>query len=235
MGFSADEACDVGRDTGSPASPDYGPTDNAFTGTIDWVQIDVGDDGHDHLITPEDRFNIAMASGSRTGVDAVQIKVMSVFFFHAQESAMESLRPPHKTPKRARRPGRPRTTNWGAGIRRSYGERTAATNRLLHRRLPRPECVGPELKPSDQTDRRHPLLMFSNADCLVLLSRRARDAVLRALRRRRSAVLRASGADHGWRRSSGRWTTAPATGCTSRRPARGGRSVRRSRNEASPC
>ena len=61
MGFSADEACDVGRDTGSPASPDYGPTDNAFTGTIDWVQIDVGDDGHDHLITPEDRFNIAMA------------------------------------------------------------------------------------------------------------------------------------------------------------------------------
>ena len=25
MGFSADEACDVGADTGSPASPDYGP------------------------------------------------------------------------------------------------------------------------------------------------------------------------------------------------------------------
>ena len=61
MAFSADEACDVGRDTGSPASPDYGPTDNAFTGTIDWVQIDLGDDSHDHLITPEDRFKIAMA------------------------------------------------------------------------------------------------------------------------------------------------------------------------------
>ncbi len=61
MAFSADEACDVGRDTGSPASTDYGPTGNAFTGTIDWVQIDIGEDSHDHLVTPEDRFNIAMA------------------------------------------------------------------------------------------------------------------------------------------------------------------------------
>ncbi|MFZ0831600.1 MAG: arylsulfatase [Mycobacterium sp.] len=61
MGFSADEACDVGRDTGSPASPDYGPAGNAFTGEIAWVQIDIGDDGHDHLITAEHRLNIAMA------------------------------------------------------------------------------------------------------------------------------------------------------------------------------
>ena len=61
MGFSADEACDVGRDTGSPASPDYGPTDNAFNGRIDWVRIDLGEDDHNHLIRPEDRFRIAMA------------------------------------------------------------------------------------------------------------------------------------------------------------------------------
>jgi hypothetical protein len=61
MAFSADEACDVGADTGSPASPDYGPTGNRFTGEIDWVQIDIGDDVHDHLITPEERLNIAMA------------------------------------------------------------------------------------------------------------------------------------------------------------------------------
>ena len=52
MGYSADEACDVGSDSGSPASPDYGPSGNAFTGAIDWVQIDLGDDDHDHLITP---------------------------------------------------------------------------------------------------------------------------------------------------------------------------------------
>jgi arylsulfatase A-like enzyme len=61
MGYSADEACDVGADSGSPASPDYGTTGNAFNGDIAWVQIDVGDDSHDHLIRPEDRFNLAMA------------------------------------------------------------------------------------------------------------------------------------------------------------------------------
>ena len=60
MGFSADEACDVGSDTGSPASPDYGPSGNRFTGTIDWVQLDIGDDSHDHLITPADRIALAM-------------------------------------------------------------------------------------------------------------------------------------------------------------------------------
>jgi arylsulfatase A-like enzyme len=61
MGYSADEACDVGSDSGSPASPDYGPTGNAFNGDIAWVRIDIGLDGHDHLITAEDRFRIAMA------------------------------------------------------------------------------------------------------------------------------------------------------------------------------
>jgi len=61
MGYSADEACDVGSDTGSPASPDYGPSGNRFTGSIEWVQLDIGEDSHDHLITTEDRFNLAMA------------------------------------------------------------------------------------------------------------------------------------------------------------------------------
>ena len=54
MAFSADEACDVGSDTGSPASTDYGPTGNKFTGQIDWVKLDIGQDGHDHLITAEE-------------------------------------------------------------------------------------------------------------------------------------------------------------------------------------
>ncbi len=61
MAFSADEACDVGSDTGSPASPDYGPTGNRFSGEIEWVQIDIGEDSHDHLITPEERFTVAMS------------------------------------------------------------------------------------------------------------------------------------------------------------------------------
>jgi arylsulfatase len=61
MGYSADEACDVGADSGSPASPDYGPRGNTFSGEIHWVQIDIGTDDHDHLITPEERFKLAMA------------------------------------------------------------------------------------------------------------------------------------------------------------------------------
>ena len=51
MGYSADQACGVSSDTGWPASPDYGPSGNAFTGAIEWVQIDLGDDDHNHLIT----------------------------------------------------------------------------------------------------------------------------------------------------------------------------------------
>ncbi|WP_083767293.1 arylsulfatase [Mycolicibacterium vanbaalenii] len=61
MAFSADEACDVGSDTGSPTSPDYGPHGNGFNGRIDWVKIDISTDDHEHLITPQDRFNISMA------------------------------------------------------------------------------------------------------------------------------------------------------------------------------
>jgi arylsulfatase len=61
MVFSADETCDVGKETGSPVSPDYGPTGNEFSGEINWVQIDLEKADSDHLISPEERFQIAMA------------------------------------------------------------------------------------------------------------------------------------------------------------------------------
>jgi arylsulfatase A-like enzyme len=61
MAFSGDETCDVGKENGSPVSPDYGPTGNAFSGEVNWVQIDLEKDDHDHLISPEERFTIAMA------------------------------------------------------------------------------------------------------------------------------------------------------------------------------
>jgi arylsulfatase len=61
MLFSADETCDVGKETGSPVSPDYGPSDNEFSGKVNWVQIDLEKDDQDHLISPEERFKIAMA------------------------------------------------------------------------------------------------------------------------------------------------------------------------------
>ena len=61
MVFSADETTDVGKETGSVVTPDYGVTGNAYTGSIHWIQIDVGKDDHDHLISPAERFHFAMA------------------------------------------------------------------------------------------------------------------------------------------------------------------------------
>jgi Sulfatase len=63
MVFSADETADVGRDTGSAVSDDYRSEESIFSGTVNWVQIDLDEAAEDldHLITPEERFRIAMA------------------------------------------------------------------------------------------------------------------------------------------------------------------------------
>jgi hypothetical protein len=61
MIFSGDETTDVGRDTATPVSSDYTRNTSVFTGKVNWVQIDLGKDTHDHFITPEERLNLAMA------------------------------------------------------------------------------------------------------------------------------------------------------------------------------
>jgi arylsulfatase A-like enzyme len=63
MLFSADETTDVGSDSATPVSDDYGPRDSEFTGTVRWVQIDLGEDAEDadHLITADERLRVAMA------------------------------------------------------------------------------------------------------------------------------------------------------------------------------
>ena len=59
--FSADETTDVGYESGTTVTPDYTPATSRFTGKIHWVQLDLGDDDHDHFIDPEERLRIAMA------------------------------------------------------------------------------------------------------------------------------------------------------------------------------
>jgi len=59
--FSADETCDVGNETGSTVTPDYIAETSRFNGTINWVQLDQGADDNDHLVSPEERLNLAMA------------------------------------------------------------------------------------------------------------------------------------------------------------------------------
>jgi arylsulfatase A-like enzyme len=61
--FSTDETTDVGSDTATPVSDDYGPRDSEFTGTVEWVQLDIAEAAEDldHLISPQERLQIAMA------------------------------------------------------------------------------------------------------------------------------------------------------------------------------
>jgi arylsulfatase len=63
MLFSGDETTDVGSDTATPVSDDYGSRDSAFTGTVRWVQIDVdaAAEDVDHRVSPEERLMVAMA------------------------------------------------------------------------------------------------------------------------------------------------------------------------------
>jgi arylsulfatase len=61
--FSADETTDVGYESGTTVSPDYTAHTSRFSGKIDWVRIDLGEDARDadHYIEPDERFRIAMA------------------------------------------------------------------------------------------------------------------------------------------------------------------------------
>jgi arylsulfatase A-like enzyme len=62
MIFSADDTCDVGVENGALVAEDY-PVPNAFTGEINWVEIDVGAAAaaEDHRIDADERVRVAMA------------------------------------------------------------------------------------------------------------------------------------------------------------------------------
>jgi arylsulfatase len=59
--FSADETTDIGYETGTPVTPDYTVEASKFTGKLDWVQIDLGEDDHDHMIDPDHVIHVAMS------------------------------------------------------------------------------------------------------------------------------------------------------------------------------
>ncbi len=61
MIFSADETTDVGYESGTPVTDAYTVQSSRFRGKIHWVQIDLGDDDHDHFIDPDERMRIAIA------------------------------------------------------------------------------------------------------------------------------------------------------------------------------
>ncbi len=61
MAFSADETCDVGKDTGTAVSSEYDVAHSEFNGKVLGVQLDAGKSDADRFISPEDRLRIAMA------------------------------------------------------------------------------------------------------------------------------------------------------------------------------
>jgi hypothetical protein len=62
MIFSAYDTCDIGVENGALVANDY-PVPNAFTGEVNWVEIDVGEAGadEDHRIDADERVRVAMA------------------------------------------------------------------------------------------------------------------------------------------------------------------------------
>ena len=56
--FSADDGMDVGTDTGLKVTDDE--PKGRFTGTIRWIQLDLGIEDNEHFLTPEDRYRAAM-------------------------------------------------------------------------------------------------------------------------------------------------------------------------------
>jgi hypothetical protein len=58
--LSADETTDIGDDYGMPVSADYAGA-SKFNGKIDLVQIDIGDDTHDHMVDPADLIRVAIS------------------------------------------------------------------------------------------------------------------------------------------------------------------------------
>jgi arylsulfatase len=60
MIFSADDTLDVGEEGGALVTEDYGQ-DNAFSGDVNWVQIDLSTDDGDHMVSDEERVRVAMA------------------------------------------------------------------------------------------------------------------------------------------------------------------------------
>ena len=63
MSFSAY----VGRTYSHPVTDDYPPVDTAFTATIKGIEIEGGDDTHDHLVDPEMAMNLLIAKKESLG------------------------------------------------------------------------------------------------------------------------------------------------------------------------
>jgi arylsulfatase len=61
MAFSATEGLEIGRELGTPVTPRRKTGDTVFNGEIKWVELEVGDDDHSHLVHPDDFMHMLMS------------------------------------------------------------------------------------------------------------------------------------------------------------------------------
>ena len=59
--MASGETTDIGCEAGTPGTPDYDRHRCVFSGKINWVQIDLGKNDADHMISPEERLRVVMA------------------------------------------------------------------------------------------------------------------------------------------------------------------------------
>jgi arylsulfatase len=59
--FSATEGLEIGRELGTPVLPKSRIEDTVFNGEIKWVELEIGDDDHSHLIPAEDYMHMIMS------------------------------------------------------------------------------------------------------------------------------------------------------------------------------
>ena len=71
MLFSADETCDVGSDTASPVSGDYTVEGSRFTGTVEWVQLDIAE-AADHMARLKIRHLPVVQEGELAGIISIR-------------------------------------------------------------------------------------------------------------------------------------------------------------------
>ena len=59
--YSYDETTDIGCDNGSTVSDEYDEATSRFSGVVNWVEIDIGIDDADHVISADERWRVSMA------------------------------------------------------------------------------------------------------------------------------------------------------------------------------
>jgi hypothetical protein len=104
MVFSADETTDIGYESGTTVSSDYTAHGSRFTGKINWVQLDLGKDDHDHFIDPRNAC-ASLWQGSRCASRGSARRLRVLLLYLTTRSSAEAVRTSRRHPAITGTPG----------------------------------------------------------------------------------------------------------------------------------